>query len=97
MSHRDALSLFPSNVWAYYLPAYLIASIRSGDPDLVDDAVSSLVPLRDERWAWRWFGQRRAELNAAQRAAVGAFVELMWLRHREDFPCGMLDAARQLW
>ena len=78
------ISLLTASAWRYYLPAFLIWTIRNPDAVgvLEDNLVFQLEPPREGRGVPEWFNERAPGFSPKQRRAIAAFLE--WYRAREE-------------
>lgn len=85
MYWRGDLSWFSAQVWAYYLPALLTASLRKESADLMQAAVNTLTP-RAEESSLQAFNQRLARLDEPQRQVLRDYVHLVdaYLEYDDD-------------
>ena len=76
-------SLLTASAWRYYLPAFLIWTIRAPEAVdvLQDNLVYQLEPPADGRGVPEWFAERCAGFSAEQRLAIVAYLE--WYRERD--------------
>ena len=93
--HRDRLPFFSPEGFRAHLGGFLLAAI-AGDADVAQGVVFSLYPpskadLRSP------FEARAKTLDAAQRAAVAAFLRWVIADQGADFPNGEPAAALQHW
>ena len=80
----DVIDCFSARAWRYYLPAFLIATLRTQDPPLVDAMLETLTPLATDRGLTR-FNERLALLGQEQREVIRDFIHQVWpLIHKED-------------
>lgn len=77
---QAALSVMPPPMWAFYLPAWLIATLRHGPEalELYSATVGTLVPsLSAMMDGDEMFEERRGALSREEKAAVRAFVSTL--------------------
>jgi hypothetical protein len=97
------VALLTATAWRYYLPAFLIWSIRA--PEAVDvfldNLVSQLEPPSETRGVAEWFAERAVGFSPDQRQAIVAFLnwyrvrdEAMWRNLGGEPPGGVYDAIR---
>ena len=88
------ISLLTASAWRYYLPAFLVWTIRNPEAVgvLEDNLVYQLDPPADGRGVPEWFNERAVGFSVEQRRAIAAFLE--WYRTREETAYGSLGAER---
>jgi uncharacterized protein DUF6714 len=74
---RGDLIFLSAKAWVYYLPALLVSSLRTRNPDLVDATVSALTPIAED-WELEWFNARLSLLGQGQRELIRDFLHLVW-------------------
>ena len=78
-TNHSALCFFSAGAWQFFLPAYLIWTLRSfreSDSFTVDSTIYSLTPERKSDLR-QWQLSRFARLNRDQVSVVAAFLEFM--------------------
>ena len=78
------IALLTAAAWRYYLPAFLIWTIR--EPKIVDvlqdNLEFQLAPPVDGHGVPEWFAQRAPGFSTEQRSAIAAFLD--WSRERAE-------------
>jgi hypothetical protein len=78
------IALLTAAAWRYYLPAFLIWTIREPKTvDVLQDNLEfQLAPPVDGHGVPEWFEQRAPGFSTAQRSAIAAFLD--WSRERAE-------------
>src|SRR5258706_231926 len=89
-SNADSIFFFTPEAYRFYLPAYLLAAIRSfREADIIpDNIVHSLTLPATERPGRQRFEARVQEFNEQQRLAIKKFLKFLSSEHARDFPLG---------
>ena len=84
------IALLTAAAWRYYLPAFLIWTIREPKTvDVLQDNLEfQLAPPTDDLGVPEWFAQRAPGFSPAQRGAIAAFLEWSGERDEEVWPPG---------
>lgn len=86
------IALLTATAWRYYLPAFLIWTIREPKTvDVLQDNLEfQLAPPVDGHGVPEWFAQRAPGFSPAQRSAIAAFLE--WSREQGEavYPPGTM-------
>jgi hypothetical protein len=98
--YADALPLFRPGAFRYYLPAYLLATIRSYyDVDTMRDALAFNLSPPGTAPAWQadHFRARASLFTDAERKAVASFLEVMAEYDRDDWGAQGLTPPDDRW
>lgn len=93
--HSDSLFFFTSKAYKFYLPAYLMASIRSyREADIISsNVVYSLTYPEETGTKMELFIDRTNCFSSTQKLAIRSFLEFLLAQHSNDFPLGDLNIA----
>lgn len=103
LRHRAALAMLDAPAFAYYLPAFLLASLDEAAPgfnqDLRETALFALSPYLRSRGpdavSERMFRERTADLDERQRGAIRRYLRFVrtQVARPKAFPALDLDGA----